>query len=210
MQLSELIADIKDELNKGNAISDSKISSQIRATLLYLENLENWSYMDRFVEFTIDPDAESPRALTFPSDVKAIEFLRLYGGDITEGNYQYLEETKPKLIQYTPVDGLPSYYFKDGVEFLWMDKIPTEAYSGEMSYLKYTTWSGSDSFEPWLLQYQWPLVKYFTLTALSPYVRDERLLQGYSALYQTHLKAAIDANTELEYKNNLNQMQYKG
>lgn len=204
MNLGDLVTDILDEINKGAGITADQVKSKVRDALSVLEIANSWAYMDRFVEFTINLDAEQPRVLPVPTGLKSIEFIRFLGDD---GEYEYVTECNARDIAKLET-GLPARYFKDGMEYLWLDKTPAEAYEGEMSYRKYTNWSSDNTFEPWIFKYFHVLVKYQTLIMFAPFLREPEQMAHYEKLLSQSLKAAVDANEELEYSNQPASMQY--
>lgn len=207
MQLSTLVADLQDEINKGSSVTDTQIRRHIQHTYSLLEMKHSWAYMDRFVTFTIDLGSENPRVLPFPSRVKSFEFVRLIDPTDSTGTFIYLNEISPRDI--TKVEaGVPAGYFKDGVEYLWMDNTPQVAYNGEISYRRFTEWSDDDAFEPWLMAYASPLVKYQALCYASPFVRELELRKVYEKDMADALKATLDMNEEFEYSNQSMQMGY--
>lgn len=204
MQLSDIVTDIQDEINKGDSVTDAQVQSKIRDALTYLELTHSWAAMDRFVCFDLDTTANEPRVLPIPSGLKAIEFVRL---SLTTG-FQYLNEVKARDVTKIEVD-VPQGYWKDGMEFLWLDNTPAEDYAGEMSYVQFTPWDASDTFEPWLFQVAAPLIKYQALLFLSVFLREPELGTMYKGFRDESLKAALDMNEQLEYSNQSNQMQFK-
>lgn len=204
MPLSVLVSEIASELNRPN-ITSEQIRVKMRDALLLLEQQNSWGYMDRFVTFKLNPSAEEPRALPMPLGLKSIEFLRLVDSD---GDYFRLREVSPADLTFLDT-GTPTRYFKDAMQYIWLDKIPDEALTGEMSYRQYTQWSDADTFAPWPIEHFGPLIKYQTMLLLGPFVRDAELMQMYAALREQAFKAAADANYEFEFSNSDNKMIYK-
>lgn len=197
MQLSTLVADLQDEINKGSSVTDAQVRRHIQHTYNLLELQHSWAYMDHFVTFSVDLAAENPRVLPFPLRPKSFEFIRVVK---TDGTFQYLNEINPRDMDKIE-DGLPTCYFKDGVEYMWMNKTPKEAYNMEMSYVRFTEWSDDDTFEPWLMAYASPLVKYQALVYTSPFIRELEMSSAYEKLQAQAFEATLNANEELEYKN---------
>lgn len=203
MQLSALVTDISEDLNRSN-ITAAQIRSKIRSALLTLEQANNWAYMDRFVEFTLDLTSENPRAMPMPADLKNIEFIRFWVDD----EWNPIKEVQPADI-LTHTAGYPEGYFKDAMSYIWLDKTPDEAYEGEMSYRQFTTWSDADAFEPWPFKWMWNVVKYQTLVMMGPFLRDPEFMKMNADLLAQALKTTVDSNEEMEYSNRDNQMKYR-
>ncbi len=196
MDLATIVADIQDEINKGSAITDAQVRTKVRDALNFLELSHSWASMDRFVTFTLDTGATEPRAIATPTGLKSMEFIRL---DTSE-DFQYLNEVK--AMDVTNWDaGLPVAYWKDGMEYFWLDRIPGENYTGAMSYTQFTTWSADDAFEPWLFQVAGTLIKYQALMFMGIFLREPELGAAYKIMRDEQLKAALDMNEELEYRN---------
>lgn len=202
--LTDMYNEIKDELNKGETITFTQIASKIRDALLIIESSNNWAYMDRFVQFTVDLDAENPRALPMPSRAKKIEFVRFVKSD---GCYAPLIEASPKDFSRLET-GMADAYWKDGMEYIWLNKTPEEAYVGEMSYLQFTEFSYNGTWEPWPMKFMYSLIKYQALVMLAPFVREPELMKMHAVLYEQAFKAAVDMNEELEYGNQPMSMRY--
>ena len=205
MNVGTIVAEILDELNKGSSITTDQVKVKVRDALSLLESQNNWAYLDRFVQFQLDITSENPRAMPMPQGMKSLEFFRWLNDD---GSFSYVNECSPKDLSKIE-NGKADLYFKDGMEYLWLNKTPTENYRGEISYRKYTVWTGQDSLTNWLIQYHTPLVKYQALVLMAPFVREAELMQLHATLLGVSLKVAVDQNEELEYSNQPLSMQYK-
>lgn len=203
MQLSDLILDIKDELNKGAAVTDAQVTTQIKNALNLLELEQSWEYMDRFVTFTFDITSAEPRALAFPARLKSFEFFRIIKDN---GKFHYLDEKNPR--EFTSIEtAIPDFYFKDGMEFIWVDNIPDKNYVGEISYSQFTRFENSETFEPWLFEAAPTLIKYNALLLMTAgFLREPELGKVYEKFATRALKAALDTNYELKYSNHKMQM----
>ena len=205
MQLSEIRTDMRDELNK-KTITDDQIDTQIRNALNLLEMENSWEYMDRFVTFNFDTTSSQPRALIMPKGLKSIEFFRIIKDD---GKFKYLDEKSP--LDFTSVEtAIPEAYFKDGMEFLFVDNIPDKDYPVELSYSQFTVFSNEDTFEPWIFLTAHTLIKYNALLLMaSGFLREPELGATYEKFATRALKAALDMNFELKYSNQPMQMQFR-
>lgn len=204
MNVGTLVTEILDELNKGSSITADQIKVKLRDALSLLESQNNWAYMDRFVQFTLNIASENPRAMPMPQGLKSIEFFRWVN---TDGSFSYVTECAPRDIRKVE-NGLADFYFKDGMEYIWLNKTPTENYRGEISYRKYTVWTGQDGLSNWLINTHPALVKYQALVLMAPFIREPELMQLHGVLLGQALKVAVDANEELEYSNQPLSMQY--
>lgn len=204
MQQSLLILDIQDELNKP-AITAGQVRSKIEDALSILESAKAWGYMDRFVTFTLDTASANPRAIAMPEGLRNISFMRLVNSD---GSYTHLSEIDPKDITQTITD-VPEGYFKDGDQYIWFDNTPAENYSMEMSYKQFTEYDVADDFEPWLMKYCKPLVKYQTLLLFGPFIRDEETLSAWATIYKDVHEKALMLDEERQYSNTSSSMNYK-
>lgn len=203
MQLSEIVTLVTDEMNKGSALSTSTIQTRIRMALQNLESVEDWQYMKTFDDAVAIVSGD--RTLTLNSRIKSIEFLRIINDD---GTLDYLNEVDPERIDKRETKQ-PTGYWKSGTSTLYFDNTPDQAYSAEMLFHQYTTWSAADTFEPWLFQEAFPLVIAETNILCSMYLKEFEQANTYAPVRQEALQNALRANDELMYKNKEFQMVYQ-
>ena len=206
MNLAAIRTEIKDELNKGTAITDDQITRHIARSLNMNELKQTWEYMDRFVTLTFDITSEEPRTLVMPERLKAFEFFRIIKDD---GEFHYLDEKNPR--EFTSVETrIPDFYFKDGMQFIWVDNTPDKNYIAEISYFQFTKFQDEDTFEPWLFEAAPVLIVYDTLRLIAAgFLRETELGNTYKEFAADALKAALDTNYELKYNNHKMQMQFR-
>jgi len=197
MELSDFTANVSLVIRRGTAF-DAQILNATRRALRWLERNYNFKHMERYVEFTLNPDAVEPRAIAFPSTgIKRIEFMKAINADGT------LDE----IMQIDPQDyvaaetGVPTGYWLDGRSFLWFNKTVTESLTCVMTYYRYTEWSAADNFEPWLLQEADDLVLWQTILELSPSLRDRDMEARALERRNSALKSVLDADEELRSGN---------
>lgn len=198
MDLSTLVAEIQDELNKGSSVTDAQVRTHVRTALNLLELEHDFQYMHKVLTGTVDKtDAQSGRRIAMPSVIKNIDAVRLTKSD---GSYLYLDDVEFEDITAN-VNEAPSGYYLDGVDYLWMDNNPQENYPYDILYWGHTTWSDADSFEPWLFQVAHGWVKYEALIRLSSFLRQPELRVMWKEDALRFKEAALNANENLVYSN---------
>ena len=197
MQLSAIVAEIQDEINKGSAVTDAQVRTHVQGALALLEMETDWYYMHQFSSGTIDADGVNPRRISLPSRPKKLDALRITKED---GKFKYLDE-----VEYEDLTEIktkePTGYYREGTSYLWLDNTPIYDHPYEIAYWGFTTWSDADTFEPWLFDVAQPTVKYNALVLLSSFLREPELGQQHAAISARALEAALNMNENFVYGN---------
>lgn len=204
MTLGTILDMVSEEINRGS-VYDSIIPNYIRHAALWFERNYTMKYMERFVEFTIDPEASNPRALPFPETPKAIKFFRIPRDD---GRYWYLKKIEPVAVPTWDEDEIPHAYWLDGVDYIWLDRVPDQEYSAEMSYDRYTTWPTDTSATNWLIQYAEDWLVSRTLYLIAGRVRNPQLGDMHKLRSDEALRTLLLSDEELRYSNQDAQMNF--
>lgn len=205
MTLTELHAQISATLNKRD-IFDAVIPNYVAQAAMWLERNYTFKYMERFVEFTLDPDVDNPRTITLPQEAKKIHFIRRLADD---GSFYY-----PKLVDPSEVTSsttaAPAGYWLDGTCFIWFDNTPAEAYSMEMRYDAFTVWPTDYAEEPWLAKYGPDFLIAQTMIQFGPRIRDKGLIEEYRIQRADIVKTLTLADAELRNGETSGAMIYDG
>lgn len=199
---------VVNHCNKGTSSGlYSEVKSAILETIHWAEMNYDLKYMERFVSFNLDPTAEEPRAISFPSNPKKVIFLRqvIIGSDGTR-DYRRVPRVDPQDVSGINY-GSPNGYWLDGVQFIWFDSIVEEIEDYEMSYYRY---SGPllDTEEHWLFDYCQNFVIAGSIIRLAPFLREAKLAADYKPLFDLGIDVMLRANDEMAYSDDDNQMNY--
>lgn len=197
MIISELYSAISESINRGTSY-DSALPLWTRRAVRWLERNNSFKYMERYVSFTLDPASASPRVIAMPALLKSFNFMRLVDDD---GTYHPIVQVDPQDVTAISTNEDPKGFWLDGVEYLWLDAIPAEERSGEMSYVQYTTWPSDTAEEPTILKLADDLVHAQTIMTMAPLLRDADLLQVMKAVRDEALKSFLDSDYELRNSN---------
>lgn len=209
MQLSEFHTEVRRVARRGNALDD-EIPGAVRRAARWIERNYTLKYMERYVEFTVDLGADHPEALEFPygtpihpERVKSFNFFRWR----REHSYLYL--TQMDARDWTPKEeGVPTHYWLAGRDTIWLNRIPTEALIGEISFNEFSEWPTSGTATHWLLGNAEDALLAASMLELVPVMRDQRLEQHYAGKLPVLLRALIAADQDLRQTNRSEQMQY--
>lgn len=189
--------------------ADNKIDRALRQSVSFLERTYSFQYMNRFVTFTIDSSKNDPRAYSFPSRPKSIRFVRIKDTSKDTTQFHILDHIAPTELNELPSER-PKAFWLDAWDFLWLNSVPDEDYTGEMSYVQYSDWDNfSDSDEPWLLQYAEDLMTAQVIMHVAPFIREPELTQMYKPLRDEGLQALIQAEEDLQREGGLESMQFE-
>lgn len=205
MILSAIHSRISEILNKGSML-DTQIVSEVALSALWLERNYSYNYMERYVSFVTDITVAYPRALSLPTRLKSIGFIRYTNDD---GEYIHLKRIRPDDV--TKVEtGSPTAYWLDGYDYIWLDNTPDKEYSMEMKCVSLTSWPADTSAEPWLAIYAPDVLIGKTVLSLSPWLRDEELIAYYKAKFEEDLRTLQLFDEELKYVGPGESMVYEG
>lgn len=194
---------VSTEINRGTQL-DTYIVDATRRAARFLENNWNWSYMERYVTFTIDASAPQPRSVQIPTLLKKIEFLRINNSD---GSFDYLYQVDPKNVT-ARLESKPSGYWLDGRDYLWLDNTPTVDYTAEMGYLQFTDWPTDTNEAPWLVVNGEGLLLAQTMIYLAQRAREPKYVQLYSPMRDLELQALQRADQDYRETNASDKMIY--
>lgn len=195
---------IRTELNRGT-LYDASIEGYLRQAALWFERNYTMKYMERFVEFTIDPESAEPRALPFPETPKSLKFFRIQRDD---GRYWYLKKIEPVAVGNFDITDIPHAYWLDGVDYIWLDRVPDQEYTAEMSYVRYTTWPTDDAATNWLLIYGEDWLMSRTIYLMGGRIRNPALADIHKQRSDEALRTLILSDEELRHENEDRQMDY--
>lgn len=198
---------VSAELRKGTAF-DSFISNKVQAAVDFLEAHRTWLHMDRYVEFTLDPDSEQPRVVPVPSGLKRVNFFRLV---VDTDDLRYLTEVNPKDIMSYEDDEYPTAYWRDGTKYFWLDNVVEEETDANLGFVgKTSISSAATNTAPDILIEMTYLVLAQTMLEFYPFLRDEKVHKMYSSLREEKLAAAVKADIEGREFNKDESMIYTG
>lgn len=200
---------VSSVINRGTTL-DTAIPHAVKHAVEYIEQNTTLKYMEHFVTFTLDPDLAQPRALSFPGSgfCKSFVFLRLVE-DTTDGaDFHPLVQCDPQDLKYYD-SGLPEQFWLDGEDYLWFDRVPDEAYSGEMLFNKCTDVANlADGDSHWLITRANGLLLNETMIHLAPWMRNKEILQFYKSLREEQLKTLLLADQEARQSARSEAMKY--
>lgn len=206
MTLADFHTRVSTHLRRGSQL-DAEIASYVKSAARWLEQNYTFDYMKKFVSFTIDADAATPRKLALPSDrFKAIEFVRIVNDDST---YSYLKKVQAKEITEYPSEK-PKAYWISGMSAMYLNSVPDEDYSCEMEYSEFTAWPSSTAATPLLLQHYEDLLLYQTLYMFAALMRDRENVPVWKNLRDEFLRVATLAQQEREDSNEEIYAEYVG
>lgn len=194
MPLSTFYADVSATLRRGSS-SDSLIPDWTEEAALWLEQNYTFGYMRRTEEFTLDPSAETPNLLEIEAGrLKTIEFIRAKDRE-TGKTYGKLE--KIDASQVASIDsGDPSYYWRDGPDFIYFDADVEQELTLQIRGAWYTEWPVDEDETPTLLRFYKNLLKAQTLIEAAIDLKDDRMLAAYEMKFQRALAAVLVAEEE--------------
>lgn len=193
MTLATFYAEVSSALRRGSS-SDSLIPGWTEDAALWLEQNYTFGYMKRTEEFTLDPEAETPNLLELEDRLKTIQFVRAISRT-DAGIYGYLTKTDPGQVASID-DGDPSYYWRDGPDFIYFDANVQTELTLEIRAAWYTDWPTVTSETPTLLRFYKNLLKARTLIEAAIDLKDERMAAAYNAKFERALQAVLVAEEE--------------
>lgn len=199
--VSDFLSSLQTELNKGASFS-SLIAGHARRAHRWMERNYSYKYMERFVTFDFDPDSDYPRVINLPGSgnvitsvmgFKSFNFIRIVNDD---GSFSYLEYVEPTDIQSVGT-GKPDAFWLDGVEYIYFNQTPDEAYSAEMSYHQYTDFPTDVDSTTWLLNNaEWAMICQAMVTLAGTF-REPDVMASYKAMRDEELRTLTIADDEL-------------
>lgn len=206
MKLSELHTLVSSAVARGTTL-DATIPNFVRMAARWIERNRTYKYMERFGDFAFDTTADYPRRITFPTDrVKRFNFLR---GVNSDGSFQNQKQIDPQELNSIE-EGMPKSFWMDGVNYLVFDKTPDEDYAEEIAWEEYTAWPTDDDSENWLLRNAEDLLLARTMMNLSPFLRDKKVADYWTELFQSSLITVNLADDELRAGSRNDVMNYAG
>ena len=196
---------VRDTIKRGTSL-DSLISTAARQSARLVERNYTLQYMRRYVTFSLDPAADKPRAIPFPSvRVKSIRFIKLI---LDDGTFSFVEKADPRQLVETATE-LPTHYWLDAFDNIWFNNTPDQVYPAEMDAVQFTDWSALTSTSThWLLDNADDLLLAQTMLQLSPQIRDDKMMALYKVLRDDALRTLLLSEEELEGSNTNEVMQY--
>lgn len=204
MTISDFHEDLGLLAPRGSSI-DSLLPIATKVGIRFIEDAHTFEYMNRYVEFTIDADAEYPRTISQPTNLKHVEFLRLVA---TSGDFKYLEEVDPRDVNTKRIEE-PSAYWKDGKEYFWLDSTPDQDYEAEMGYKIYTVVPSDTTQSLWILDNMYELSLASCGAALANLIKDRKMRQEMVAMRDELMQGAINAQINADVNNSTAQMMYR-
>lgn len=199
MTLAEFHASISRAIRRGTS-QDDIIPDVVSDAAAFLEQNYTFSYMRRNVQVTIDPTANAPERVDYPSTyVKRWYFIRQVlppSSFCSDGSgYRYLKKVDAReVIALTKGD--PVGWYSDGDTQVVFDSIPLAANVYDLSYAEYTDWPTDYSQTPRLLAIGRNVLRSQTLLQLAEDTRDPRMIQIYTTRRNEGLQALLQAAEE--------------
>jgi len=207
MNLGLLHTEIGASLGRGDALQ-ARIPGFVRRAVQWLEQNYTFKYMERFALLEVDADADTPRYVTLPhGKVKRIQFVRRLVTEGTDKLYSYILAKEAEEIRAVS-EGMPTYYWLDGVSGLVLDSTPTEDFTCEVSYVAYTAWPEDLNSSPWLVENAEQLLIDLTLFRIAVDQRDDAMMQRYSTPFKMSLDALITADVDARQGNRSEKLIY--
>lgn len=198
---------VKASANRGTTL-DALIPDAVADAVKWLEATHTFLHMERFAEFEIDSDGEYPRTISMPTGWKSTNFLRLVLPGSNNNYFRYLREVDPIEVNSYAVDEHPQAYWRDGVEYFWLDGTPTQDYTGEISYNAYTVLPENTALSAKILDRYPRLVTASAIVLLGPDIRDDKMVERYKMQRDEWFQTVINAEEEAKIKNKDEAMQY--
>ena len=210
MSLADFYSRVSAEINRGAAY-DGDIPYYCRLAVRWIERNWSFTYMERFVRFSLKADATYPRSFSIPPGLKDIRFVRLFPATLDTNGDLDISQTETgtaiPLYQVEPGEiktirtGVPEAFWRDGYEYFWLDKVPAEDYIGQMTYYRYTEWPEDTSETPLLLEHGEDLLLARTIIQMAPRLRNPVLRDMYMPIFAEGLRTMIQADEELAQSN---------
>ncbi len=181
MALSDFYPKVARSLGRGSSL-DTRIPDWTAQAAEFLEQNYSFQYMRKTGNVPVDPLAEVPWRIDFPSPrLKEIELLRTLTA-YTGGFEVYGPPLKPVTqAQVTSLDGgTPAGYWLDGLASICLDVVPQQAYTFQISYFEFTDWPTDDAVTPTLLARYSNLLKGQAVLFAAAELRDTRLNEIWS------------------------------
>lgn len=202
MIISDFYTTIRNTFARGTAL-DAMIPLWASEACALIEQEWSYAWMRRTGTVTVDPDAATPNQIAFPNArVKSFDFVKRLFQDPSQDNWTVQAELKgvdPKDVVAIN-SGVPSAYWLDGVDYIYLDTNPTEETTLFMGWNEFTSWPVSTSAEPAILIRATSLMICTTLLIGAQRTRDARMVSEYAEFTQFARTAARAADTELSYK----------
>ncbi len=207
----ESIAALVQEEIRKPSVGLSRCEFAVREAGRFIERLNSWQYMNRFVTFSFDTTAAEPRAITLPNypntRLKSIEFVRIV---LSDGSFHYTPKVDARDVSGVKVD-LPNGYWMDGFDYLWFDNTPDQDYSAEMNYIQKSDWAGFTAESTnWLFDNATDAIMSRAIIMMAPYIREPKLIQLYQEKWSTAMQSMLAEDEEPKYHGRDDSMQYLG
>lgn len=196
MNLGEMHSLVSSAIGRATAY-DAQIPGYVRRAARFIERNYTFQYMNVYSTFDIDAEAAEPRLITLPSAMKRDRLIRLVKAD---GSYGDLRKCDPGDVKQLLTE-VPSVYWLNGDDRIWLGQIPDQDYSCEIYWTRYTTWPTGLDQTNWLLTNAEDVLLAQTMVMMSPHLKDADILTLWSGALTTSLKALEDADFELEFQN---------
>lgn len=195
--LAQFKTKVSQAINRGDTL-DAHIDTALQHAIEFIEQNNTLKYMERFVQFQIDPNLSQPRAISLPDEfVKSFVFVRIVTPTANGGDFHFIDQIDPQDSKYYD-SGIPDHYWVDGVGYLWLDRVPAELYEAEMLYNRYTDYSTlTANSTHWLITRANGLLLAQTMIQMAPWMRNKEILQFYKELRGESLKTLLLADEEM-------------
>lgn len=211
MNLGEFHTQISGNIRRGTSL-DARIPAFTRQAARWIERNNTLSYMKRLAEIEIDPEtADTPRYVELGgTNIKAILFFRwVEEGDDGTSLYHYLTPTNPK-DQTELSQGLPAFYWMDGVSRIVLTATPVEVLTGELQVVRYTSWPTAPEATNWLIDNAEDVLEAATMMNVAKYTRDAELGATWKNIFDMGLPGLYAADQEFQWENSDLAMEYHG
>ncbi len=163
--------------------------------------IESFSWMRKYGEIELDPEATDPHQISFPNTrVKFFFFGQLFE-TLDGGGRSIRNLTGVSPEQITSIDqGDPGYYWLDGTDYLWLDGRVLQPRMLRLHWAEYTDWPTDETQSPAIIDRAEDLLYAETLISAAQELRDPRMIETYAGLREQALRALSAAEVVLEQK----------
>jgi len=212
--LNEFYQEVSDELKRGtsfDSIIPNKVSHAVQHIEAYKASRGDWQHMVYFKEFTVSASSNDPTAISLPTGIKKIKFLR-YKTTASDGTIDYvpLRRYLPEQI-FKKSNGLPTGYWQDGRNYLFLDNVIEDDLDFEIGCIVKSTIPANEDEEWDFLEDFKSALFPLTMFMLGPVVRmNMNTVQLYNAQYSSAIQLLDLEDEELRYSNGNNKILYTG
>lgn len=198
MNLGAFHARVARALRRGTSLDDS-IPTWVEEAVQQIEGNYNFQYMKRWMEISVDADADNPHLISlYNTPIKKVALLRYYSED--EGRFKVIKGPKDPQERATREEGFPTSFWLNGVSDIVLDSIPDEDLELEANLVVFTSWQPDETnFEHYLIDRHRQLILSETILVANMELRDERLELVYGKMNERAWVQVRVTEEELQY-----------